>query len=244
MEKELKIKTPDKHLIYGLLRTPKKKSQTLVVLVHGLTGHPNEHFHFNGARFLEKYGFASFRFSLYVDKPGGRRLQECGVSTHVKDLNTVLKFFRKKFKKVVVVGHSLGGITVLSADLSLVDAIVLWDGTSSLRKRPTKDFMYNKKLDAYILDWRIQTVMSKKMYKEWTDFPLPKDAIIKLIKPLKVIVAGAGSLVEAGKDYYKYAKGPKEFALIKGAGHTFIEDGTEEKLFAETLSFVKKYSRN
>jgi predicted alpha/beta-fold hydrolase len=120
MEKQLKIKTPDKHTIYGFLRLhDKRKSKTLVVLVHGLTGSPNEHFHYNGARFLSKHGLASFRFSLYIDAPGGRKLHECGVSTHIKDLNTVLKFFRKKFKKVFVVGHSLGGITVLSADLSL-----------------------------------------------------------------------------------------------------------------------------
>jgi len=244
MEKQVQIETPDKHTIYGFLRTPKKKSKTLVVLVHGLTGHPNEHFHFNGARFLEKHGFASYRFSLYIAAPGGRKLHECGVSTHVQDLNTVLKFFRKKFKKIIVVGHSLGGITVLAADHSLVDSIILWDGTSSLKTRIKKDFIYSKKLDAYLMDWRVRGIMSKKMHKEWTDFPLPKDAVKKLTKPLKVIVAGNGILIKAGKEYYKAAKGPKEFAVIKGASHTFIEDGTEEKLLAETLSFVKKYSRN
>jgi esterase/lipase len=93
------------------------------------------------------------------------------------------------------------------------------------------------------MDWRVRGVMSKKMYKEWTDFSSPKEATKHITKPLKVIVAGDGILVDAGKDYYKYAKGPKEFAVIKGATHTFNEDGTEEKLFAQTYTFVKKYSK-
>ncbi|OGC85051.1 hypothetical protein A3F55_02175 [Candidatus Adlerbacteria bacterium RIFCSPHIGHO2_12_FULL_53_18] len=244
MEKNLKIKTPDKHTIYGTLRLPDKgKAKTLVVHVHGLTGSPNEHFHYNGARYFTKRGLASFRFGLYFDAPGARQLQECGISTHAKDLNTVLKFFRKKYKKIFVIGHSLGAATVLSSDLSFLDGIILWDGTKSIRGPKRKDFVYSKKLDAYILDWRMQTIMSKKMYKEWAEFPLPKDATKNLTKPLKVIVAGVGRLIDAGKDYYRSAKGPKEFATIKGAGHTFNEDGTEEKLFAETYSFVKKYSK-
>ncbi|MDZ4226016.1 MAG: hypothetical protein U1C66_00825, partial [Patescibacteria group bacterium] len=106
-----------------------------------------------------------------------------------------------------------------------------------------KDFIYSKKLDAYFMDWRVRGIMSKKMYKEWNDFPLPQEATKNLTKPLKVIVAGDNILVQAGKDYYKAAKGPKEFAVIKGASHTFIEEGIEEKLFAETPSFVKKYSK-
>ena len=61
MEKNLKIKTPDKHIIYGILRMPEKgKAKTLVVHVHGLTGSPNEHFHYNGAEeklFAETYSF-------------------------------------------------------------------------------------------------------------------------------------------------------------------------------------------
>jgi predicted alpha/beta-fold hydrolase len=50
MEKEIRIKTPDRHVIYGTLRIPKKKTGTLLVFVHGLTGHRNEHIFYNGAR--------------------------------------------------------------------------------------------------------------------------------------------------------------------------------------------------
>ena len=48
MEKEIKIKTPDKHIIYGTLNTSKKNSNILLIFVHGLTGHRDEHIFYNG----------------------------------------------------------------------------------------------------------------------------------------------------------------------------------------------------
>ncbi len=64
MEQELRIKIPGTKLkIHGFLRG--KKSAPLVVFVHGLTGNMNEHLFFNGARWFEKKGFATFRFNLY-----------------------------------------------------------------------------------------------------------------------------------------------------------------------------------
>lgn len=47
MEKELKIKTPDKKLIYGSFVSAGKKSDKLVIFVHGFTGHKNEHIFFS-----------------------------------------------------------------------------------------------------------------------------------------------------------------------------------------------------
>lgn len=243
MEKNLKIKTPDKHTIYGILRVPAKKSSTLVVFVHGLVGYANEHIFYNGARFLAKRGVSSFRFDLYTDAPGGRKLHECGISTHAKDLNTVLKYFRKKYKTIFVVGHSLGGPTILMSNLALLDGIIFWDGTSSLKGRLRKDFSYSKKLGKYLITWGVQHTMSTKMHREWSDFPVPSQATRKVTKPFKVVAAGKGILVKAGKEYFKHAKGPKEFAIIEGAYHNFDEDGVEEKLFAETFSFIKKYSK-
>ncbi|TSC69469.1 MAG: Uncharacterized protein G01um101456_150 [Parcubacteria group bacterium Gr01-1014_56] len=243
MEKFLKIKTPDKHLIYGTLELPKKPSSTLVIFVHGLTGHSNEHIFYNGARFFEKKGIASFRFDLYTDALHARMLQDCSISTHAQDLNIVIKYFRKKYKKIFVVGHSLGGITILLSDSSVIDGVILWDGTYSLKGRNRTDLVYEKRINAYLATWGVQHVMSKEMYNEWMNFPRPKDAVKKITKPFKVIVAGKGHLIKTGKEYYKYAEVPKEFSVIKSAYHTFDEGDTEKELFNETYSFVRKYSK-
>ena len=52
MEEEIKIPLKNKKYIYGILRGSLKNS--LIIFVHGFTGHKNEHQFFNGARFLKK----------------------------------------------------------------------------------------------------------------------------------------------------------------------------------------------
>src|SRR3989344_1336712 len=112
MEKQLKIKTPDKKVIYGTLRGSLDKP--LVIFVHGFTGFKDEHQFFNGARFFEKRGFSSFRFNLYHWEKGARKLEDCTLSLHGEDLDQVVEYFRKKgVKKIFAVGHSFGGLTVL-----------------------------------------------------------------------------------------------------------------------------------
>ncbi|MFA5827095.1 MAG: hypothetical protein WC839_01190 [Candidatus Paceibacterota bacterium] len=42
MRKEIQLKTKDEHIIYGTFDSV-KKSKTLLIFVHGFTGHRNEH---------------------------------------------------------------------------------------------------------------------------------------------------------------------------------------------------------
>lgn len=222
--------------------TSKRRSRTLLIFVHGLTGYQNEHIFYNGARYFAERGINTFRFNLYSGERGGRTLINCGLSTHASDLNIVAKFFRKDFYKIFVAGHSLGGITVLLADNNLVDGIILWDSSFTMGKDSKKCVRYNKCLDAYLIRWGTEFLLGKKMYSEWRTFPKPRIVIARINKPIKIIVAGAGRLIKAGQEYFKYAKEPKEFTIIKGAGHNFNEDDTAQKLFVSTYSFIKKYS--
>lgn len=242
METSLKLKTSDKHIIYGTLRSSNTKSNVLLIFVHGLTGNQNEHIFFNGARFFEKQKIDTFRFDLYSGEKGGRSLSHCGISTHAQDLNTVVKYFRKKYKTIFVAGHSLGGVTVLASDTHFVDGIILWDSSQRNKLSAQTRKTYDKKREAYISTWGTEFLIGKQMKQEWESFPIPKIAIQNIHKPIKMIVAGKGWLINAGKEYFKYAQEPKAFSLIKGAGHTFDEDGVEQELFEETKRFIKKYS--
>ena len=239
IEKEIKIKTPDKYFIYGTLAKGKRSSPTLVILAHGLVGHQNEHIFFNGSKFLAKSNLDTFRFDFYSGDKGGRTMTDCGISTHVNDLNTVLKYFRPKYRQVLVVGHSLGGMVVVSANLKLLDGIILWESSYNFYGENKLGFKYNKGLKAYVVSWGPEFLVSKKMADEWRTFPPIKNVASKITVPLQVIVAGKGMLKKAGQEYYKYAKGKKSFSTIAGAGHNFNELGTEEKLFSETLKFIK-----
>lgn len=243
MEELIKIKTPDNHSIYGTLNYHQPKPSKLIIFIHGLTGNQNEHLFFNAAKFFPAKGIATFRFNLYDWRKTQRKFRDCTVALHGKDVTSVVRYFRKKFNKIFLVGHSLGGPSILLSDTSLADGIILWDPAhpQRLRKRDPTVYRYEKKIDAYIIHWNVDTIMGKKMYREWMNFPDCGKLISKVKKPIKIIVAGKGILVKTGKEYFKKANFPKAFSSIAKATHCFDEEGTEEELFKETWEWVKKY---
>lgn len=129
------------------------------------------------------------------------------------------------------------------SNTSNINAIVLWDSSHrrSLKSIAAKEFKYDKKIRAHVVSWGIEFILGKNMVKEIANFPRPKDLMKDINTPIKIIVAGKGILTEGGKEYFKYAKQPKSFSVIKGASHCFDEEGTESMLFKETLNWVKKF---
>lgn len=243
MEQVTKIKTNDGHIIYGTLTTAPAASRKLIIFVHGLTGHRNQHIFYNAARFFPRRGLATFRFDLYSENPRGRKLRECTVKTHAEDLNLVVRHFADKFDKLFLVGHSLGGPTILSAGLSRVHGIVLWDPSYSDGKGLTLRTYceYNKCLDAYVIKWDVESLISKEMFREFKRFPRPGAIMKSVYPPTKIICAGKGILVKGGREYYRHARSPRGFALIQKATHSFDERGTEDVLFEETLNWFKRF---
>jgi len=243
MEKTIKRKTADAHTIYGTLNTGEKVSTTLVVFVHGLTGHPNEHTFHTAAQLYPKKNVDVFRFALYSGEKNGRKLSECTIATHSEDLNVVLKYFRKKYTKLVVVGHSLGSPTILKSDVSLFDAVVLWEPSYLAAKSadmPKKLHLGDR--EVYIQEWGTEYLMNPKMVEEWQWFNGKNELhlVATLGKPLLVIAAGKGILLQGSKEYVKVAKEPKSLRVIAGATHCFDELGAKDELLTETLRWVKQ----
>ena len=240
MEKNILIETKDSHLIYGTLSS-KKKSKKLIILVHGLLGNKNEHIFYNGTKFFIKNGFDTFRFDLYNGRKGGRKLKECTLEIHSQDTSIVVNYFKRKYDKIFLVGHSYGGLTVMKSDLSSISGIILWDAASTTNTEWASAMEYVENLDAYLLSWGMDYIIGKHMFNESQKLPHPKELMSKINVPIKIICAQNSTLLKDGKIYYKYAKNPKEFTIIKNARHNFNEEGSEELLFKETLNFMKKY---
>lgn len=237
MEREVVIKTPDGFNIYGTLALPEEKSEKLVIFVHGFTGDRNEHIFFNGAKFLKANSIASFRFDLYSWQKDARTFTDCDIQTHVDDLCTVFDHFKDEYKKIYLVGHSWGGIVVLHSELTTA-GIILWDCSHPSNAFEEDEYKYNEMLGAYLLYWGNVYVVGKKMHDETLNMMPAVDLVSWVKAPIKVICAGNGVLIDGGKNYFELAKEPKAFVVIEGAGHTFDEEGTEEKLFQETHDWI------
>ena len=237
MEEDIKIPLGDGKFVYGTLRGP--LSNPLIIFTHGFVGNKDQHIFFNGARFFQKHNISSFRFNFYSQEDNARQLNECSISTHVSDLETVVSYFREKSAKIYVVGHSFGGLMTLVSKKQNFDKAILWDPSSDTQSWLVKDAKYVEEIGLYyFVDWGISYTIGKEMYEECVKLNT-NGLSFKFKKPLKIISAGNGILIDAAKKYFEQANEPKEFSIIDGAGHNFDEDGTEEKLFAETLKFIK-----
>lgn len=239
MEQELRIKIPGTKLkIHGFLRG--KKSAPLVVFVHGLTGNMNEHLFFNGARWFEKKGFATFRFNLYDWEKGTRKIEDCTIQTHADDLDVVLAAMRRRgFKRIHVVGHSYGGATIVASQSHGVLRATLWDPTAlpTFKKYDTRP---SAEKNMYRLPGGYTTLIGKAMYDENETLNSPAKLNVFVV-PSKVICAEKCELLPIWKKAFR-SYGWKQHILdcVKGATHCFDEDGKAEELYKKTLAWMTK----
>lgn len=244
MERRFNLKADDGAVIPCILNTRTKQSDTVVVFVHGLGGSPFDHLFFNAAREFPKEGIDTCRFALYWLDKGNRTLTDCSVRTHARDLERVLRYLQPTYTTISVVGFSLGSPTVLSADLSGVLSVVLWDPShlaQGIREHFDRVSLRGKKV--WLSHSYIEYVLSDEMVSEWEWFNGSNELelVRALGKPLKVIAAGKGDLTKGSRAYVRAAEEPKSLTIIKGATHCFDEEGKEEEVFKETLAWVKEH---
>ncbi|MFH1426369.1 MAG: hypothetical protein ABIG66_02950 [Candidatus Kerfeldbacteria bacterium] len=242
MERDLQIKTPDKKTIYGKLRGP--LSKPLIIFVHGLTGHMDEHIFFNGARWFEKRGYATFRFNLYDEPKDARKLRQCSIQTHGSDIDNVIAHFAgKNVKRIALVGHSLGGPSIFMSRRRGVSAVALWDPSIIPRKFVDKG-KYCSALKRYVFEWQFEFLMGRKMVDSAKDLNLI-DLAPTFTQPTVLVMAGGGIMVEEGwalaKNLTKNTATAGKVVVVKGADHCFTGDGQEEQLFSATKQWFDKY---
>ncbi len=234
MQEKIQIKTKDDHIIYGTLDQSDSKKERLLIFVHGLSGNQREHQYYNAVPFFTEKGFDTFRFDFYSRNEKGRQLSECSLAIHVDDLKNVIERFKDEYKELILVGHSIGALVIFNSDLKDVSKIVLWDPTKGAKDLESKKIEYEPKIDKFILKWGKEILLGKQMIEDWKKAADIKPLIEKIDKPCKFIFAGAYTNYEAWKPFIDGF----EVYVVEKAGHQFLEEGCEEKLFEETLRFV------
>lgn len=238
-DQKVRIKLHDGKSMYGVLRG--SLNRPVILMVHGLTGYNQEHIFFNGARFFDKHGISSLRINLYSDENDARCLTNCTLKTHALDITMALRFLRNRgVQQIFALGHSYGGPSIMLANQNLIDGYVMWD--SSYKTDFIKLFgakRINKNL--FKIKWHIEFLVCKAMIKYSKN--LNWDEIAKKIKkPVLAIYAGKGILQKSTQTYARLIQGPCKLIKIPGATHCFDEDGAEDRLFNETLKWIKQQS--
>jgi len=240
MEKALKIKAADGKMIHGLLRGSLNKP--VIVQVHGLAGNMNEAMHYNAARYFEKHGFSSLRFNLYSWEKGSRKLHESTFSNHGKDIDSVLAYLKSHgAKKVFIIGHSYGFPSILHTENRSFAAVAAWDG-SILPANHVDAPQRIQKPKGRLIDFGYLIVVSDQMAKDSRKIK-SLDLLKTFEQPISFITVNDnvdGNLGGAQK-MFKAFRHKKELVVVKGAHHTFSEDGKQEELCSATVKWFKKF---
>ncbi len=235
MEEKVNIKTDDGHIIYGTLNYPAQGTDKLIIFVHGLTGSQKEHQFYDAARYFPAMGYATYRFNQYSRDEKGRVLSDISIRTQSGDLNTVIAHFKGKYSRIYLVGHSIGGPTIMGAGLAPITAIVLWDPSIT---PGTGAYPFDERLNRYILRWQFEFLLSREMIEEWKN---ARSLVHDLIKPTRVIFAGGYSIKDTWKDMLPQIPAEHDSLTVEGATHGFDEEGTQEKLYRATLEWLRSH---
>ncbi len=238
------LPTDDGFTLYGILNEAVVPGDgKLLVIMHGMGGHPMEYLHQTAMRYFTQAGYDVARFSFYSSEDDSRKLRHCLLKNQVADLHNVLAHFRGKYKKTCVAGHSYGGMTALVANPD-VAAVSLWD--SSLypyHEYWARETSYEERLGYYVLDYGYEILVSKAMVEESCSYDMA--AMEKLAQdfrsPFHIGVAGAHVDRPGQKQVFDLIRTPKKYSFIAGADHDFASGSTVFELMDETHEFFERF---
>lgn len=237
MESELAIPTNDGNKIYGTLNQAREDNEKLIILVHGLADDRHHRIVFNASRYFNKEGFDTFRPSLYSAENDSRRLENCTIGTFVEDLNSVIYEFEDNYNDVYLACHSLGFVA-LDCDLNSIKGLVLWDPSLSLEKDRIQNIEYKEEIDSYLINWGVTFLIGEQLKIDWEN--INDERMLKnLDTPVKVIAAGKNDLRKAWEQNLSHIEQEYSYTVVGDASHGFTEEGVQEKLFSETIDWIK-----
>lgn len=228
MTSDLSIPFDQQTYIKGTLHSP-SQSDTLVIICHGYTDTKDA----LGIKKLAKFispRYDVFRFTFSDTVPH--------LPTQSKNIQTLLDFFIQKYKKVYVVGHSLGGLsTLLSASqIKHCDGFILINPLIDIRKHVS--WKYRKILLLGLLSYPFV----KKM-RENVDFYFKNLRPETITIPTLVIVAKNDNILDPNHGIELYMSlGKIHKDLVIGPGLTHGLDTDENITFIATtiINWIKK----
>lgn len=131
MEK-VKFKNSRGENIVGVLHKPVSYSDKIVIICHGFTSNKDRERHVNLANTLSNNKINALRFDFGASGESDNR--EITIGAQIEDLRAAIKFVRSSgYKKIGLLGESLGGLTVLKSYDETITAIVLWAPVTKAR---------------------------------------------------------------------------------------------------------------
>ncbi len=246
-EKQIVIPIENSNLhINGVLRGT--WDQPLVILIHGLACDNRGLLPFLLARLFHEHGFATLRVNMYDRTADTRDMVDCTMETHAEDLSRIVAYVRKQHSpQIFAVGHSYGGLTILSSNAELDGAVLL----------DPSHFKCSMELDESLKPKRKEMTQTVIAYEDGAGYidpllmvrerkrkaTLAEETLAKKAYPLLFVAAENCTLLPYIQKYYQVANQPKKLYVAKGASHDLTDtDEIMLNVFQQTLAWLKSSS--
>ena len=243
-ESSWNITARDGATIHGRLNAAAGKTGSCIVMVHGLTGNMNEYQHKAAALFFAAQGYDVFRFDLYGEERGARRLRDCTLPVHAADLQDVLAAKTGGYKKIFLTGHSYGGPTIMLAQPQQAAAISLWDPSFDLPR--LWSLMPATQENGYCIEGRgLEVLMNPAMMSEIHFYDAESCLALARTMACPVQVVHAEHCIYNAPDevsWHSAGHPDNERHLVAGADHCFVEGDTLSELLKHSLRWFRRYS--
>lgn len=99
--------------------------------------------------------------------------------------------------------------------------------------------LFSKKLNAYILQDRTDTIIHKSIVEEAEKLPDIKELVQKITALLLIVATEKGARKIAEESYFNNASCLKKFVVLE-TDHNFNDKEAEARLFKKIISWIKK----
>lgn len=234
-EKFLWLKSPNGRLAAMLHDAGGDK---LVILCHGFTGHKGE----TGRSFVETArtfaaaGLSTLRFDFWGSGDSEGDFGRMSPNTEIADLTAVLRWARRRYRRVGVLGFSFGGGVSIctSAQTGAVDVLVTWSSVPAFRSWNTKSDPRNTPKNP--------NGTGPQFFTDRPEIDVPESYCSLTIPKLQIQgdqdIAG---FREKFSEFFPSAAGPKKHLVLPGADHVFSLGKDRRRVVATSLRWLQKY---
>jgi lysophospholipase len=168
-------------------------SHATIIIIHGITEHKGRYFEF--IETLNKNGFSVYALDLRGHgESGGRRGDIKNFQTFLNDIKSFISFVKSKTNnKIVLFGHSLGGLIALSQATFNTEIDLLIISSPAITKQPKYQFFY--KIPYKLMGFYVKKKTSES--KETMEYSLHDALALK-----KYTIRLLGVMIVEGVNYF------------------------------------------
>ena len=245
-EAYIRIEGPDQNGIYG--KHTQSASNKLIIHIHGMTHNMNYLLEVESAAFFTAQGYDHYRPSLYSIEQDSRKLSNSTLSTHTRDIQSMIDYFANDYDEIFITAHSLGGLATVILNPQNITAISLWDPAFDVTHFWTRStfLAHMPERKQYQLDYGNIFVISEELVDEIKLYPDQKcqELAAHITTPAQMIIPQESIFLASPhtspESYANAFKGDFDLQHMDKANHTFSHAGNPDRLFNLTLDWFNR----